>query len=165
MSFLPVPSPPRFPAKEEGSMRSGELVIIVALDPMGRVLMKRDMELIRRILIEIQSRKDVKPREVTIEGVDDTIVFRHVELLAHAGYIEFIKSEPLNAPHGIIMIKELSWEGHDFVNALENDGVWNKIKQKLSAAELADLPLSVLKSVGVGLLKQSAMRAVGLSGD
>jgi hypothetical protein len=44
--------------------------------------MTRDMELIRKILLEIQSRKDLEPREVKIEGYNDVILGRHIELLS-----------------------------------------------------------------------------------
>ncbi|ESY64348.1 hypothetical protein X743_31260 [Mesorhizobium sp. LNHC252B00] len=57
-------------------------------------------------------------------------------------------------------MKDLSWEGRDFLAALQNKGVWNQIKQSFSAAELAGLPLSVVKDLG--LLKECAKSKVGL---
>jgi hypothetical protein len=54
------------------------------------------------------------------------------------------------------------WRGCDFAAAIENDGVWSKIKQALPAKELATMPLSVLKSAGVALLEQYAKAKLGL---
>jgi hypothetical protein len=56
----------------------------------------------------------------------------------------------------------MSWAGHDFVAVLENDTVWSKIKASYSAAQLAALPLEVIKTVGVGLLETWAKQKAGL---
>jgi hypothetical protein len=58
--------------------------VIVALDPYGRALMKRDMEPVREILLHVESRKDAKPKAVRIEGYEDPIVVQHVEMLLDA---------------------------------------------------------------------------------
>ncbi|MER8753034.1 DUF2513 domain-containing protein [Mesorhizobium sp. M1050] len=68
----------------------------------------------------------------------------------------------MNAPYALVFMKDLSWEGRDFLAALQNKGVWNQIKQSFSAAELAGLPLSVVKDLGLGLLKECAKSKVGL---
>ena len=43
--------------------------LIMALNPNGRALMTRDMELIRKIFAEIQKRKDADLRTLEIPGV------------------------------------------------------------------------------------------------
>jgi hypothetical protein len=136
---------------------------IVALRRNARTLMTRDMELIRKILLEIQARKDLEHREVAIDGYDAVILGRHVELLFRAGLIEGTKSGEIGADYSRIFISDLSWEGHDFVAALENKSVWSKITQSFSATELAGIPLPILRDVGVGLLKEWAKSKVGLS--
>ncbi|WP_167458643.1 hypothetical protein [Mesorhizobium kowhaii] len=55
--------------------------------------------------------------------------------------------------------------GHDFLAALKNKGVWTQMKQSFSAAELAGLQLSVVKDLGLGLLKEWAKSKVGLGGS
>ena len=62
---------------------------------------------------------------------------------------------------GEISIKDLTWQGHDFA-ALLNDGVWSRIKQKFSAEELAVMPLSIVKTLGLGLLEALAKQTMGL---
>jgi hypothetical protein len=120
------------------------------------------MELIRKILLEIQGRKDVSMTMMTILGYEDIVVARHLELLMDAGLIDGVKSAPISAPHSIILVKDMTWAGHDFAAAIENDGVWSKIKQAFPAKELATMPLSVLKSAGVALLEQYAKAKLGL---
>ncbi len=62
-----------------------------------------------------------------------------------------------------IVVRDLSWQGHDFAAAIQNESVWATIKQKLSPNELATMPLTIIKDVGVALLKAYAMRKLGLS--
>ena len=42
------------------------------------------------------------------------------------------------------------------------DTVWGKIKEKLSAKEMATIPLSVLKSLGLGVLEHYLKSKFGL---
>jgi len=140
--------------------------IIVALDPLGRAVVKRDMELIREILLAVQSRTDLTPKPLHLEGHDEVVVGRHIEMLSVAGLIDGPSKRPTRADSSqLVFIKDLTWEGHDFLAALENKGVWGKMKQSFSAAELAGMPFSVIKDVGLGLLKEWAKSKVGLGGS
>jgi Hypothetical protein (DUF2513) len=103
-----------------------------------------------------------KNQHVGAPGYEDIVVARHLELLMHAGLIEGGENAPINAPHHIFMVKDMTWEGHDFLAAIQNDGVWGKIKQAFPAKELATMPLSVLKTVGIGLLEQYVKAKLGL---
>jgi uncharacterized protein DUF2513 len=136
----------------------------IALRPDGKVFMTRDMELIRRILVEIQSRKNLDQKTVKIDGVDNVILGRHVEMLLEAGMIDGIRVGLGYGGYSEVMVSDLSWAGHDFISVLENTGVWNKIKESFSTAELAGMPLSIVKDVGLGLFKEWAKKKVGLIG-
>jgi hypothetical protein len=136
--------------------------VTITLAPNARVLMTRDMELIRKILLEIQSRKDLEPREVKIEGYNDVILGRHIELLFTAGIIEGLESRQISNTSRIV-VTDMSWAGHDFIGAIENKSVWNKITQSFSATEVARMPLSVLADVAIELLKGWAKKQVGLA--
>jgi hypothetical protein len=61
-----------------------------------------------------------------------------------------------------VFVSDLSWSGHDLVAVLENEGVWNKIKQSFSPTQLAGLPLAVLRDIGIALLTEWAKKQVGL---
>jgi hypothetical protein len=143
------------------TIRAPVPVVIVALDPGGRALMTRDMELIRNIFVQIRSRTSVDLQAIDIPDVDPAILARHIEMLHDAGLIEAQKSAPLHGPL-IFGVKDLTWAGHDFAAAIENDTVWNTIKQKLSAKELAGLPLGIVKDVAMGLLSHQIKSMFGL---
>lgn len=143
-------------------IQSEPFTFIVALDPYGRVFMIRDMELVRKILSDIQSRKAVTPQPVKIDGYDAMVVNRHVEMLIKEGYLDG-KSMPSGPGFsGSNVVTDLSWHGHDFIAALNNESVWAKIKQSFSPTELTTLPLTVLKTLGLQLLTEWAKSKVGL---
>jgi hypothetical protein len=144
------------------TIRAPVPVVIVALDPGGRALMTRDMELIRNILAQIKSRNTLDYQPIEIPDVDAAILARHVELLHQAHLIEALRSDPLNSPHPLFTVKDLTWDGHDFAAAVGNDTVWSTIRQKLSPKELAGLPLGIIKDLAMGILSHQIKSMFGL---
>jgi len=136
---------------------------IVMIDPKGRVAMTRDMELIRKIILEIQARKDAKFSSVEIPNYDGATVARHLELMLDAALIEGQKLDGHDVPFPFVVVKDLTWAGHDFAAALANENVWGRIKKTFSPADLAAMPLGVLKELGTSLLMQWAKGQLGLS--
>jgi hypothetical protein len=124
--------------------------------------MTRDMELIRKIFAEIQKRKEVRPKILEIPDVEEAILARHLEMLLSAGYIEGFRSAPLGPSLPIILVTDLSWDGHDFAAVLANDTVWAKLKKTFSASELETLPFGIIKDAGKGLLAQWVKSKLGL---
>jgi Hypothetical protein (DUF2513) len=142
---------------------SREPIIIIALEIGGRALMTRDMELIRRIILAIQERKTAELQPLEIPDVDPVVLTRHLEMLDNAGYIEAEKSVPFEKHRPLtFIVKDLTWAGHDFAAVLENDTVWSRLKEKLSPRELATIPFSVLKTVGLGILEHYLKGKFGL---
>ena len=142
---------------------TGRALAILALDPNGRVLMTRDMELVRKILFEIDSWPDTHPRAVRVEGHDDKTVFRHLEMLHEAKLIDVYGSVHRSNVTGEIdqiLVTDMSWAGHDFVAALKDASVWNKIKASLSPDQLARMPLEAMKAVAIYTLTEMAKRQI-----
>jgi hypothetical protein len=112
--------------------------------------MTRDNELIRQIILAIKARKDATPQALEVDGADKAIVARHLEMLLDLGLLEGEKRNA--APYPTILVKDLTWSGHDLAAVMENETVWGQFKQRLSPSELVEIPLHVLKNVGIGLL-------------
>lgn len=125
--------------------------------------MTRDMELIRKIVVEIQSRKEAQYGPVTLSPYDEAVVARHLELMMDAGLIEAQKVLGSEMAYPFVVVKDLTWSGHDFASALANENVWGKIKKTFSPSDLAAMPLGVIKDVSVALLAQWAKAQLGLS--
>ena len=141
----------------------GDMNILIELHQNARVLMTRDMELIRQILLKIKARQTLNLEPIEIDGYDRAIVMRHLEMLENEHLIEgIVKYSGQDGLPSLISVKDMSWDGHNFIAVLENKSVWNTMKEKFSPSELAGMPLSIVKEIGLALLKQAALKAAGL---
>jgi hypothetical protein len=139
--------------------------VIIALDPHGRAMMVRDMELVRKILLEIQSRATADPKPIEIgDEPDKNKLLRHIEMLHEAGLINICGG--IHRGGGcadMILVTDLSWSGHNFIADMEAKGVWNTIKNRFSASEITGMSWGVLKSVVGETAKYLAKSQLGLS--
>jgi hypothetical protein len=89
--------------------------------------MKRDMDLIRRILLEAEA--DDKPNQV-LQYTDPHEAY-NVALLEEAGLVvATITRGYMNKP-GTAFLTRLTWSGHDFLDATKDDTIWRKAKDKV----------------------------------
>lgn len=125
--------------------------------------MKRDMELVREILREIRAKSDLQPREITITGYGEEDAGRHIEMLFNEGYIEGSQFRGGGRPYTTVLVKDLTWSGHDLAGALLTDeGVWQKVKAALGPERLASVPLKMVQSVATDALTAWAKDQLGL---
>ena len=93
--------------------------------------MKRDMDIIRQILINVEDDKYQLGETVHLDGVPDEICGRHVALILDAGLAvgHLHKSDS----YGIVGadIERLTSAGHDFCDGIRQDTIWNKAKEHL----------------------------------
>ena len=144
---------PQFPVRiGQRGLTDDTDISTIAVKSHPWALMTRDNELIRQIMLAIRARKDTSPQALEIEGADKATVARHLEMLLDIGLLEGEKLGVLNALYPTILVKDLSWSGHDLAAVMENETVWGQFQQKLSPSQLVQIPLPVLKTVGIGLL-------------
>lgn len=87
--------------------------------------MKRDMELIRLLLL--QQETDEKPPD--LDKYDERLVVYNLALMKDAGLIDAaIVEDHTGFPSGASVIR-LTWAGHDFLDATRNQTIWNKAKE------------------------------------
>lgn len=95
--------------------------------------MKRDMELVRKVLIAVENGQTNAP----IDGYDEDTIKYHKALVIEAGLAEgsTLKSGTGNReiPAAVMLIK-LTWAGHDFVDAIASESNWTKVKAFLLEA-------------------------------
>lgn len=115
--------------------------------------MKRDMELIRKILIYFEDKPDDKLVEnLEIEGYDLTIIQHHLVMIFEAG---FIAAEPERTNTGRVFKVypfRLTWEGHEFLAAARNDSIWMKTKKTI-LSKISDIPFSLLKELLISTIR------------
>lgn len=124
--------------------------------------MKRDMDLAREILIEAENHPykgyegDGSTFVPVIAGYTPETIGYHVMLLEQAGLIEANRVMTMDGKV-TWRTKQLTWHGHEFLDAARNQNIWGKVK-KVAQEQGGSLPFDVLKALAI----QFARQAVGL---
>lgn len=95
--------------------------------------MKRDMDLVRKILFAIEEHSLQEPiRNFTIEGYGDDMVNYHLGLMDEAGLIHVIDLSDMTT--SMYFPTRLTWSGHEFLEAVRADTRWSDVKQEMTKA-------------------------------
>ncbi len=109
--------------------------------------MKRDMELCRKILFEIEKKFiSTTLYNLRIEGYDMDTVAYHCDLLYEASLISDCSIQYGDDEIYSFAVGSLTWEGHDFLDKISKDTVWNKTKE-IIRDNVLPMSLDVIKSV------------------
>lgn len=95
--------------------------------------MKRDMDLIRKMLLQIESDEHgFAPKEIEITGYTQEEIGYHAILLGEAGLAKVVDltSDGSDSPEG--MITRLTWAGHEFIDASRETHTWNEAKDLIN---------------------------------
>ena len=115
--------------------------------------MKRDFELIRTLLLKIE--EEMRPGdwyEPIIENVDESMINYHIKMLRDKGYID---AKDLSSKDGIsFVVTGMTMEGHDYLDTVRNNTVWEKTKKKVIDKSL-DLTFDVVKTVAGQIINQT----------
>lgn len=97
--------------------------------------MKRDMDLIRRIVLAVQdlpvgerSGNDM-PVVNGLEGVDPRTFAAHVQVLEEAGLVMATVQGSGKQMPGAAVVFRLTWAGHEFADSVRDDTLWTKAKE------------------------------------
>lgn len=123
--------------------------------------MKRDMELVRKILFELADSEFYSDIGVPlIQGYDNDEIRHHVLIMRDAGLLfcaEGIKVDGLFGPHEDLQLR-LTWEGHEFLEKIRDDKIWSSVVSK-TKEKTGGLSFEVIKA----LLIATLTKAVGLA--
>ena len=92
--------------------------------------MKRDFDLIRKVLFFFEEKQGAQHVEVPpIEGYNDSTIKGHLILLYEAGFLrcENIKSSTSDRIIYVIPF-DLTWNGHEFLDKIRDRSIWGKVK-------------------------------------
>lgn len=124
---------------------------------------KRDMDLVRRILMELaDSDVPLDAAAFTDASTERATVGYHFEIMQEAGLIvaSFLRAD--GDPYYHATAIRLTWEGNDFLASVKSEGIWAKVKMAV-AKSAGDVPLSVFKQVATKLCCDAALaQAVGM---
>ena len=105
--------------------------------------MKRDLDLIRTILLALE---DEKPESLT--GENQELVCYHVQLLLDAEYVQgMVIWDRETKPQGYV-VQRITMSGYDYLDSVRDPKVWNKTKSVLENVG-GSAALEVVKDVAV----------------
>jgi DNA-binding transcriptional ArsR family regulator len=118
--------------------------------------MKRDIDLCRKILRQIEESADSAGPAIKIKDRSPEEISYHVKLLGEAGLVDVGVADGQfrdRQPDGSLRVRgqkvyspiSLTWEGHEFLDAARNDTIWRKAKEKVLKAT-GGLAFDVLKA-------------------
>lgn len=105
--------------------------------------MKRDFDLIRELLLEVED-----DASVDLSAFTDDQVSYHRALLIEAGLAEGTVRESMRTHTEVpdlVFIKKLTWSGHEFLDQARQSKVWNQAKEHL-AKKGVELTFEALKA-------------------
>lgn len=116
--------------------------------------MRRNLEIIRSIMLNVEDDKYPYGASVRIDGLDSIICAHHVALILDAGLAEgrLIKTDEVGIVAG--QIDRLTSLGHDFCEGIRQDTIWNKVKEKIIKPGAAYTISAVIEMVKISVQKQ-----------
>lgn len=125
--------------------------------------MKRDLGLIRELLLKLEPLADSHAWQI-IEAYDPRIqvagytpddIEYNLQLLVERGLIE----EPRSGPMQGIIFRRLSWEGHDYLDAVRDPKIWQKTKE--ATDKVGSWTFEIVKELAKAFIK-SELQKLGL---
>jgi len=128
-----------------------------------RTPMKRDMDLIRELLLRFEDAPGeyVGRKVFAINGRTANEIDAHLALLEGAGHVEH--PDPIQMfPNGVSIERgrRLTNSGHDFLDAVRDPEIWAKTKS--GAVAVGGFTIDLLKDLAVGFLKKKVEDMTGV---
>jgi hypothetical protein len=96
--------------------------------------MKRDLDLVRKLLVFFDEKPDDSPVPVpSINGYSELMIKNHLVLMHEAGFLRCERVRSSTDPERVIYVVPfgLTWEGHEFLQSVKDDGVWRKLNESV----------------------------------
>lgn len=118
-------------------------------------MMRRDLNLIRAILLEVDRRSEVDAgRPIVIEDYDEEAVEHHTRLAVESGLIEADDHAPDD--RATLSPRGLTVEGRSFLNLARDEDTWNRAMQHCQTC-IGSIPFDVFHT----MLAHEAVMALG----
>ncbi|ARQ13149.1 hypothetical protein NXC12_PD00037 (plasmid) [Rhizobium etli] len=131
--------------------------------------MKRDMDLIRLLMLKLEA-LPMRPGgayiishdndEVQIPEYSGDEIAYHLRLIQQAGFVTSSNFKPMS---GGITFSGFSWEGHDFLDSVRDPEIWQKTEGALKQA--GGFSLDLAKALAKGFIKKKIEQHTGVELD
>lgn len=133
--------------------------------------MKRDMDVVRAVLLAFEASEESVDRidDLPIAGYDKSVIWHHAVILADKGYLVDVHREArMSGDDYVLLVHEgteyrLSWEGHEYLDAVRDPKVWAKTKE--GAKKVGSSSVDVLWAIARELIKSNLRRHTGIRAD
>lgn len=126
--------------------------------------MKRDMDLIRRLLIVLEEKPGpelLRVADISAEGYSAGEIQYHLNLMFQAG---LVNGEDVRSTTSSRLIKvmafDLTWQGHEFLEAVRDPEIWREAKA--GAARAGTASIEFIWGMAKVLLKNAIRQHTGL---
>ena len=94
--------------------------------------MKRDMDLVREILLKIEEQHiSTAILNLRIEGYDLSTVAYHCKIMHEAGLLSHYSAQYGSNTLYAFQVGGLTWEGTDYLDKVRDDSVWRKTRDAI----------------------------------
>jgi hypothetical protein len=121
--------------------------------------MKRDLELVRQILLTMEAEPTgTGPMYPQIDGYDVNTVMHHIYIMGTGKLIDCAPEPP--AREGVIRrasANNIMWDGYEFLNAARDQETWEQAKETVRGAgrDLSTVTIGVLQGVLTAIIARS----------
>ena len=97
--------------------------------------MQRDMDLVREILLALERHPSgFSPDDLQIDGYTHEQIAYHAYIMGQAGLIEVADTTTMDSPGPEAMINNMTWAGHEFLEAAREPKRWAEAKAVMHKA-------------------------------
>jgi len=120
--------------------------------------MKRDMNLIRELLLQLEeSKAEVYVSNLEVAGYSDEEIAYNAYMMIDGGLAEGKQSKETNQMGDsrpvAVTLTNLTWEGHEFFDSIKNDTVWNNTLNYLKEKG-GNIPFTLIPPIAALFAKQ-----------
>jgi hypothetical protein len=120
---------------------------------------KRDMDLVRSILLRIEENDAPEFVQMpSFEGIDEEIVAYHIRMMKEADLLDAVDASTMSGEDYIHI--SITWRGHEFLETVRDPAIWQKTKA--GAAKLGSFSLSIIGEIAKAAIVAKA-QSLGLT--
>jgi hypothetical protein len=131
----------------------------------GGRLMKRDMDLVRTLLLRLEELHipagsayflELHKPPLTCEGENIDEIAYALRMITDAGFIDLTPTQPALG----VGLTGLTWQGHDFLDSVRDPEIWRKTKE--GAQKAGGFTLELIQALAKGLIKTQIEKHTGV---
>ena len=116
--------------------------------------MKRDLDLVRTILMAVEDAPALAPDQIAVDGYDEETIAYHLLIMGEANLLVVIDGTSLTRIDATPV--RMTWAGHEFLELVRDDSRWRAVKTQ--TGKLGGVVFELAKMVASAM----AMKQLGL---